>query len=48
MSKLNDLLISMCPDGIKYKKMSEIGYFYGGLNSKSKDDFTNGNAAFIS
>lgn len=28
-------------------KMSEIGYFYGGLTGKSKSDFGNGNAKFI-
>ncbi len=32
---------------VRWMKMSEIGYFYGGLTGKSKSDFGNGNAKFI-
>ena len=35
-------------ENVKWKKMSEIGTFYGGLSGKSKKDFGIGNAKFIS
>ena len=47
-------ILSFCDvcldEGLKVdkKKLSEIGYFYGGLSGKSKSDFENGNAKFIS
>lgn len=47
MSKLEELINELCPDGVEYKTLGEIGYFYGGLSGKSKDDFSNGNAKFI-
>lgn len=34
-------------DAIKYSKMIDVGHFYGGLSGKSKDDFEDGNAKFI-
>ncbi len=34
-------------DKVKWMKMSEIGTFYSGLSGKSKEDFQNGNAKFI-
>ncbi len=33
---------------VEYKKLGELGVFYGGLSGKTKDDFSNGNAKFIS
>lgn len=33
---------------VKWMKMSEIGTFYSGLSGKTKEDFQNGNAKFIS
>ena len=47
MSKLDELIAELCPDGVPYKTLGELGYFYGGLSGKSKEDFTNGNAKFI-
>lgn len=47
MSKLNDLIDELCPNGVEYKKLGELGNFFGGLTGKSKDDFTDGNAKFI-
>ena len=47
MTKLETLIQQLCPDGVEYKKLSEIGYFYSGLTGKSKEDFTDGNAKFI-
>ena len=48
MSRLDDLIAEFCPDGVEYKTLSEIGEFYGGLTGKSKKDFINGNARYIS
>lgn len=47
MSKLEELIEEFCPDGVPYKRLGEIGYFYGGLSGKSKHDFANGNEKFI-
>ena len=37
----------LCPNGIEYRKLGEIGVFFGGLTGKSKEDFQDGNAKFI-
>jgi len=34
-------------DAIKYSKLIDVGHFYGGLSGKSKEDFEDGNAKFI-
>lgn len=47
MSKLEELIQELCPEGVEYKSLGELGKFFGGLTGKSKDDFTNGNAKFI-
>lgn len=47
MSKLEELIQKLCPNGVEYKKLSELGKFYGGLSGKSKNDFLNGNSKFI-
>ena len=47
MSKLEELIKEFCPNGVDYKKLGELGKFYGGLSGKSKNDFTNGNEKFI-
>ena len=48
MTKLEQLINDLCPNGVEYKSLGELGYFYGGLSGKSKDDFKDGNAKFIS
>ena len=48
MSELAELIREHCPDGVIYKSLGEIGTFYGGLSGKTKNDFSNGNAKFIS
>jgi len=48
MSRLNMLIAELCPEGVTYKKLSELGTFYGGITGKSKSDFEDGNAVFIS
>lgn len=47
MSKLDELMEKLCPNGVKYYELGELGRFYGGLTGKSKDDFKDGNAKFI-
>ena len=46
-TQLGNLIQKLCPDGVEYKKLGELGKFFGGLTGKSKDDFTNGNAKFV-
>ena len=48
MSRLEDLIQQLCPDGVEFKKLDDIGRFYSGLSGKSKKDFKDGNAKFIS
>jgi len=48
MSKIEELIEKLCPNGVEYKTLIELGDFYGGLTGKSKDDFKDGNANFIS
>lgn len=48
MSKLEDLIQELCSNGVEYKTLDELGTFYGGLTGKSKEDFKDGNAKFIS
>lgn len=48
MSKLDELIKKLCPDGVEYKRLGEIGEFYGGLSGKSKKDFSDGNYPYIS
>ena len=47
MSKLQELIQELCPDGVEYRTLEDIGSFFGGLTGKSKEDFKNGNAKFI-
>ena len=47
MSKINDLIKEMCPNGVSYHKLSEIGNQFSGLSGKSKKDFENGNCRYI-
>lgn len=47
MKNLETLIQELCPDGVEFVKLGEVGTFYGGLSGKSKADFTDGNAKFI-
>ena len=38
----------MCPNGVEWKTLGEVGTFFNGVTGKSKKDFENGNAKFIS
>ena len=47
MSKINDLIKELCPNGVEFYKLSEIGEIFTGLSGKSKNDFENGNCRYI-
>lgn len=47
MSRLEELIQELCPNGVPFKTLGELGKFYGGLTGKSKEDFIDGNAVFI-
>lgn len=47
MTKLEQLIEKLCPDGVAYKTLNELGSFYSGLSGKNKEDFKDGNAKFI-
>ena len=47
MNKVEELVQQLCPDGVPYKSLGSLGHFYGGLTGKSKEDFKDGNAKFI-
>ena len=47
MSKIEGLIAKLCPSGVEFKELGELGSFYGGLSGKSKNDFSDGNAKFI-
>ena len=47
MSKINELIDTLCPAGVPFRRLGDIGSFYGGLSGKSKEDFKGGNAVFI-
>ena len=47
MSKLDELIQQLCPEGVEWQTLNDIGEFFGGLTGKSKNDFIDGNAAFI-
>ena len=47
MSKIDELIQKLCPNGVEWKTLEELGVFLGGLTGKSKDDFKDGNANFI-
>ena len=46
-SKIEKLIAGLCPNGVKFKELGELGMFYGGLSGKDKDDFGDGNAKFV-
>ena len=42
MTQLDKIIKELCPDGVDYYYLGDIGKFYGGLTGKSKDDFKDG------
>ena len=39
MSRLAELIEELCPDGVEYRLLGELGSFFGGLSGKTKSDF---------
>ncbi len=48
MNQIQQLINQMCPNGVEWKTLGEVGTFFNGVTGKSKKDFENGNAKFIS
>ena len=48
MSRIDELIAEHCPNGIEFQTLEELGATYGGLTGKTKIDFSDGNARFIS
>ena len=48
MNKIQELIQRLCPEGVEYKRLEEIGCLFSGLTGKSKEDFKDGNAKFAS
>lgn len=47
MNKIEKLLKELCPNGVEFKALGEVGSFFNGLSGKNKDDFKNGNAKYV-
>ena len=47
MSRIDEMIAELCPDGVEYKRLGDIGTIYGGLTGKSKEDFKAGNAKYV-
>ena len=47
MNRLDELIQELCPDGVEYKRLGDLSKFFGGITGKSKEDFKDGNAKFI-
>jgi len=47
MTHIEQMIKDLCPNGVEWKSLGELGNFYGGLSGKSKEDFKDGNAKFI-
>ena len=42
-----ELIQTFCSDGVEYRRLGDLGAFFGGLNGKTKNDFVDGNAKFV-
>ncbi|WP_281964748.1 restriction endonuclease subunit S [Serinicoccus marinus] len=48
MSLIDDLLMTLAPDGVPFYTLAEIATTVPGLSGKTKNDFSDGNARFVS
>ena len=48
MSRIDDLIRDLCPGGVEYKSLGEVGHLLGGLTGKTKADFVDGTARYVS
>lgn len=47
MNFIDELIKEHCPNGVEWKELGTVSTFYGGLTGKSKSDFENGNAKYV-
>lgn len=47
MSRIDELIQQYCPNGVEYMALEDIDHFYSGLSGKTKEDFKDGNARFV-
>ncbi len=47
LNSIEALMEKLCPEGVEFKKLDQIGSTYNGLSGKNKDDFKEGNARYI-
>ena len=47
MSRIDELLARLCPQGVRFARLGDISRTIPGLSGKSKADFSNGNARFV-
>ncbi|MGW4237901.1 restriction endonuclease subunit S [Streptomyces sp. NPDC004749] len=48
MSRIDEMLQELCPGGVVFKELGDSGTVFGGLTGKSKADFSDGNARYVS
>jgi len=48
MNRIDDLIDELRPSGVAFKTLGDVGTIFGGLSGKSKADFSDGNARFVS
>jgi type I restriction enzyme S subunit len=48
VSKIDDLIKQLCPNGVEAGSLGDLGIIFGGLSGKSRADFSGGNARFVS
>lgn len=48
MSRVDELIKKLCPNGVEYKELGEIAKTLPGLKGKAKQDFVDGNSPYIS
>ena len=48
MNQVDKLVLSLCPNGVPMRTLGAIGTTVSGLRGKSKDDFSDGNAPYVS
>ena len=47
MSRIDELLARLCPQGVRFARLGDISRTIPGLSGKSKADFSDGNARFV-
>jgi type I restriction enzyme S subunit len=48
VSRIDELIAELCPDGVPHLAVGDVGTFLSGLGGKTKADFSEGNARFVS